>query len=185
MRRLIVFMSISLDGYFTDARGDISWAHREDPEYSAFVKDNASRGGELLMGRVTYQMMAGYWQGPFAAEQEPVIALAMSELPKVVFSTTLGEATWNNTRLVNGNLADEVRRMKGGTGPDMVTLGSGTLVGQLAAQGLVDEFQLVVVPLALGQGRSILSGLSSPLALTLTATRVFQNGNLLLTYAPG
>ena len=182
MRKLGVFLSVSLDGYFTDALGDMSWAHNDDPQFNAFVAGNASGGGELLMGRITYELMASYWPTPHAMERDPIVAKAMNNLPKVVFSRTLKEASWNNTRLAADELGQEVRRMKQSEGPDLVILGSGSVAGQLAEQGLVDEFQFVVVPLALGAGRSMFAGITRRMPLSLSATRTFHNGNVLLTY---
>jgi dihydrofolate reductase len=182
MRKLGVFMSVSLDGYFTDVDGDMSWAHTDDPQFNAFVAGNASGGGELLMGRITYELMASYWPTSHAMENDPIVAKAMNDLPKVVFSRTLKEASWNNTRLAADELGQEIRRMKQSAGPDLVILGSGSIAGQLAEQGLVDEFQLVVVPLALGAGRSMFEGITRRLPLSLTGTRSFHNGNVLLTY---
>src|SRR5262245_56908920 len=110
MRKLTVFNQISLDGYFTDRDGDVSWAHRPDPEWNSFTAENASGGGELLFGRVTYDMMAGYWPTPQAREANPVVAEAMNNLPKVVFSRTLDHAGWKNTKLIQRDIVEEVRR---------------------------------------------------------------------------
>jgi dihydrofolate reductase len=184
MRRLTVFNSVSLDGYFVDAKGGMGWAHgREDEEWKAFVAGNASGEGVLLFGRVTYQMMASFWPTPQGMEHFPDVARRMNSAAKVVFSRTLSEAPWNNTRLVTGDLAQEVRRMKGEGGADLVILGSGSIVSQLAGLGLVDEFQVVVVPVALGGGRTMFEGIG-PTALRRTSARVFGNGNVLLCYAP-
>src|SRR6266446_5336819 len=139
MRRLIAFEQVSLDGYFVDANGDMSWAHKQDPEWNAFVAGNASGDGALLFGRVTYEMMASFWPTPAALERAPGVAEGMNELPKVVFSRTLDKATWKNTTLVKGELAAEVRRMKKESGPDMAILGSGRIVSQLAQAGLIDD----------------------------------------------
>src|SRR3972149_10430298 len=102
MRRLIVFNHVSLDGYFTDANGDMRFAHSDKPdaEWDAFVAGNASGGGILLFGRITYELMASYWPTPAAAENMPVVAERMNNLPKVVFSRTLDQVSWNNTKLV-------------------------------------------------------------------------------------
>ncbi len=91
MRKLRVFESISVDGYFTDARGDMSFAHagRQDPEFAAWVSGNASGGGELLFGRKTYQMMEAFWPTPLAAEQMPVVAKGMNAARKYVASRTI------------------------------------------------------------------------------------------------
>ena len=186
MRRLIVFNHVSLDGYFTDAKGDMSFAHndRPDAEWDAFVAGNASGGGVLLFGRITFELMASFWPTPPAAESMPLVAERMNNLPKVVFSRTLDKASWNNTRLVKSDLIGEIRRMKQEPGEDMVILGSGSLVSQLAQHGLIDEYQIVVDPVALGKGRTMFDGIKDKLRLKLTKTRTFSNGNVLLCYEP-
>ena len=112
MRRLLVFNQVSLDGYFTDSKGDMSWAHKNDPEWNAWVQDNAKGGGVLLFGRITYQMMASFWPTAAALETMPVVAERMNNLPKVVFSRTLDKASWQNTKLVKTGMLDEVRRQR-------------------------------------------------------------------------
>ena len=186
MAHLIVFNHMSLDGFFVDRKGDMSWAHRDpaDAEWNEFVAKNAGSGGRLLFGRKTYDLMASYWPTPLAKKNDPAVAERMNGLPKVVFSRTMEKASWSNTKLVKGDLAAEVGRMKGEPGPDLVVMGSGTIVAQLAPEGLVDEFQLVVNPIVLGKGRTMFEGVEKKLALKLTSTRTFGNGNLLLCYAP-
>jgi dihydrofolate reductase len=184
MPRLIVFNSITLDGYFTDRKGDMSWAHKNDPEWNAFVTDNASGGGRLLFGRVTYELMASFWPTPEAMKQMPVVAERMNNLPKVVFSRKMDKASWNNTKVVNGNIGAEVRRMKEEPGEDMVIMGSGTIVSQLTPERLIDEFQLVINPIILGEGRTMFEGIKEKLSFKQTNTRTFDNGNVLLCYEP-
>ena len=184
MRRLIAFEQVSLDGYFVDAKGDMSWAHKQDPEWNEFAASNARGGGALLFGRVTYEMMASFWPTPAALERAPGVAEGMNKLPKVVFSRTLGKATWKNTTLVKGDLAAEVRRMKNESGPGMAILGSGSIVSQLAQAGLIDEFQIVVNPIVLGKGRTLFEGVKDKIALKLIKTRAFGNGNVVLYYEP-
>ena len=108
----------------------------------------------------------------------------MNNLPKVVFSRTLDKASWNNTKLVKGDLAAEIRKMKKEPGEDMAILGSGSIVSQLAQEGVIDEYQVVVNPVVLGKGRTMFDGIKEKLTLKLTKTRTFGNGNVLLTYAP-
>jgi dihydrofolate reductase len=186
MRKLSVFNSVTLDGYFAGANGDISWAHEgsEDAEFNAFVADNARAGGLLLFGRITYELMAGYWPTPGALKADPVVAERMNSLPKVVFSRTLAKASWSNTKLVKGDLATEVRRMKEAPGEDMVILGSGTIVAQLTQMGLIDEYQLVVIPVVLGKGKTMFDGIQGERTLKRTSTRSFGNGNVFLCYEP-
>src|SRR5262249_47165167 len=169
MRKLIVFNHVSLDGYFVDSQGDMSWARadHQDAEWDAFVAGNASGRGVLVFGRITYEMMARFWPTPFAIESMPAIAEGMNRLPKIVFSRTLAQASWNNTTLLKGDLATELRGLKQAPGEDMVILGSGTLVSQLAQEGLIDEYQLVVNPIALGAGRTLFDSLKEKLRLKL------------------
>jgi len=187
MRKLTVFNHVSLDGYFTDADGEMSFARRmpnEDAEWDAFTAGNASGGGALVFGRVTYEMMASFWPTPMAMQSMPEVAAGMNRMQKVVFSRTLAEATWQNTRLVKGDLAAETRKLKNESGPDMVIFGSGTIVAQLAQHGLIDGYQIIVNPVVLGRGRTLFEGGAKALKLRLSSSRAFRNGNVLLGYAP-
>ncbi len=182
MRKLIVFNNVSLDGYFVDAEGDMSWAHKQDAEWSAFVSENARGGGVLLFGRKTYELMAGYWPTPMAMQNSPDVAEGMNNFSKVVFSRTLDKASWKNTRLVKDDLATEVRKMKSQDGEGMAILGSGSIVAQLASEGLIDEYQIALSPVVLGKGRTMFEGLKNRLNLKLMKTRAFTNGNVMLWY---
>jgi dihydrofolate reductase len=183
--RVSVFNHVSLDGYFTDKNGDMSWAHRgDDPEWNAFAAENAKGEGVMLFGRVTYEMMASYWPTPAALEQYPIVSERMNNGPKVVFSRTLDKASWKNTKLVKSDLAGEVRKMKKAPGGDLVIMGSGTIVSQLAQAGLIDEYQIVVNPIVLGQGRTLFDGLKNKVNLKRTKSRAFGNGNIFVCYEP-
>ena len=184
MRRLSVFENVTLDGYFSGVDGDLSWAHTNDgdPEWNAFMSENASGGGVLLLGRITYDMMVSWWPTPQAMETMPVVAERMNNLPKVVFSRTMERTTWNNTHIVRDDIAAAVRSMKKESGPDMVILGSGSIVAQLAQKDLIDAYQIVVNPVVLGRGRTMFEDVRDPLKLKLAGTRSFRNGNVLLDY---
>ena len=131
MRKLSVFETISVDGYFTDAQGNMNWAHTSDPEMDEFTSENARGGGELVFGRVTYELMASYWPTPEAHAAMPDVAQSMNGSPKIVFSRTLDRASWDNTELIRDNVVEAIQRKKQQSGPDMVILGSGTIVAQL------------------------------------------------------
>lgn len=186
MRKLIAFNHVTLDGYFVSANGDMRWAStgNDDPEYAAFVAENASGGGELLFGRKTYEMMASYWPTPIADQHNPAVAKGMNSMKKVVFSKTLDKATWNNTELIKEDLIAAVRKMKSEDGPGMAILGSGSIIAQLAQENLIDEYQMMVDPIALGKGRSMFDGIKNKLNLKLTKTRTFHNGKIYLCYEP-
>ena len=183
MRKLLVFNSVTVDGYFTDKNGDMSWTHKQDdPEWNAFTAENAKSGGELLFGRVTYDLMASFWPTPAAAKMFPEVAEGMNKSPKVVFSRKMDQASWNNTRVIKGDLAEEIRKLKQAPGDGLVLMGSGSIISQIALAGVIDEYQMVVNPLALGKGRTMFDGIKDQLNLTLASTRAFKNGNVLLTY---
>jgi dihydrofolate reductase len=175
---------VSLDGYFTDASGGMSWVYNNDPEWQTFVEGNARGGGELLFGRVTYDLMVSYWPTPSAIQSLPVVAERMNNLPKVVFSRTMDKAAWNNTRLVKDNIVEEVRNMKRQSGVDMAILGSGSIVSQLTQEKLIDEYQFAMIPVILGRGRTMFEGVKNALRMELTRSRIFRNGNVLLCYKP-
>ncbi|MDP9035679.1 MAG: dihydrofolate reductase family protein [Myxococcota bacterium] len=181
MRKLRVFESISVDGYFTDAKSDMSWAHagRGDAEFADWVSANASSGGELLFGRKTYEMMESFWPTPMAAQQMPAVAKGMNAATKHVASSTI-QPTWNNTRLLKGDLVDAVRALKAGDGMGVTVLGSGSVVAQLGEAGLVDEYQFVIIPVALGGGRTVFT---KGRTLRLVDQRAFRCGNVVVTYA--
>jgi dihydrofolate reductase len=185
MRRVMVFNQISLDGYFTDDKGDMSWAHEgsDDPEWKEFVSGNArGEASTLVFGRVTYQMMASFWPTPQALAQLPVVAEGMNRRRKVVFSRTLDEANWENTMLVKTDPVEAVRKMKQESGDDMVIMGSGTIISQLAPAGLIDSYQLVLSPLVLGKGRTMFEGVTQRLNMKQTTARAFRNGKVVLGY---
>src|SRR5438093_8596158 len=121
---------------------------------------------------------------PGCAKAAPVVAEQMNNLPKIVFSKKLDKASWNNTKLVAGDLAAEIRKMKNKPGEQMVIMGSGTIVSQLTAEGLIDEYQIVVNPIVLGKRRTMFEGIKRKLNLKRTKTRSFGNGNVLLCYEP-
>ena len=188
MRKLIVFENVSLDGYFTDAHDDMSWAHHrsgDDPEWNAFTAENASGESQLLFGRKTCELMVKYWPTPEAKEKDPKVAGGMNTLPKIVFSRTLTSVSWANTRVVSADPAAEVRKLKNEPGPVLVILGSGSIVGQLARAALIDEYQLITVPVVLGKGRTLFEGIDESLALRRTRSRTFENANVLNCYEPG
>jgi dihydrofolate reductase len=183
MRKVNVFNFITLNGYFQGSNGDISW-HRHGGEESEYAAESLKSESILLFGRVTYEMMASHWPTPEAMKNMPRVAEGMNKAEKIVFSRTLKKAEWNNTRLVKDNMVEEIRKMKQMPGKDMCILGSGSILTQLAEEGLIDEYQLMIDPLALGDGTPIFKNLRHKLDLRLTLSRAFKSGVLLLSYQP-
>jgi dihydrofolate reductase len=183
MRRVTVFNLVTVDGYFAGKDGDISW-HNVDEEFQELAEEASNSGDTLLFGRVTYELMAGYWPTEEAIKDDPVVAAGMNKAEKIVFSRTLAKADWNNTRLVKGDMISEVRKLKQQSGKDLTVLGSGSIVSQLAQAGLIDEYQILLNPVAIGGGKTMFEGIKEKINLRLTKTRTFSNGNVLLCYEP-
>lgn len=183
MRRVTVFNLMSLDGYIAGENGDISW-HMVDDDFHELAIAASTSGNTLLFGRVTYELMAGFWPRPEAMQADPIVAAGMNRSDKIVFSRTLQKADWNNTRLVKDDMIGEVRRLKEGTGTDLTVLGSGSIVAQLTDAGLIDEYRVLLNPVVLGKGKTMFEDLKRMLVLRLTETRKFGNGNMLLKYEP-
>lgn len=175
MRKVIAFNFMTLNGYFKGPNGDISW-NNHGKEENEFAAENLKAGSTLLFGRVTYDMMASFWPTPIAAQSSPAVAEGMNNADKIVFSRKMKNADWNNTKVVNDNIVDEVKKMKQMPGKDMTLLGSGSILTQLAEHGLIDEYQIMVDPVAIGEGTPIFKNIKRKLDLKLTKTRTFKDG---------
>lgn len=183
MRKIAAFNFVTLNGYFEGPNRDISW-HKHGAEENAYAVEGLKSGGILLFGRVTYEMMESYWPTPMAMKDNPVVAAGMNKAEKIVFSRTLSKAGWNNTRLVKDNIVEEIRKLKQSPGKDMVILGSGSILTQFADEGLIDQYQFMIDPVALGDGTPIFKNIRQKLELRLISTRTFKSGTVLLTYQP-
>ncbi len=183
MRKVIFFMLTSVDGFFEAPGHNIDW-HNVDEEFNEFANEQLNSTDMLLFGRVTYEMMAGYWPTAEAKASDPEVAGAMNALQKIVVSTTLDSADWENTRLIKDNVAEEVGKLKQQAGKDIIIMGSSDLAASLAEMGLVDEFRIMVNPVVLGEGKPVFSGIHGQMKLKLLKARTFGNGNVLLYYAP-
>lgn len=183
MRKVFLFNMTTLDGFFEGPNQDISW-HHTDEEFNEFAIHQLREVGTLLFGRVTYQGMASYWPTESAIKDDPIVAGLMNSLPKIVFSKTLDKAEWNNSRLVKENVAEEVSKLKQQPGKDIAIFGSSELAVTLAEHGLIDEYRVIVNPVFLGNGTSLLKGIKDKLNLKLLNARTFKSGNVLLIYAP-
>jgi dihydrofolate reductase len=183
MSKIIVFNFISLDGYYKGPDGDISW-HRHGLQEAEYGLEQMKKDNILLYGRVTYEMMSGYWQSSEAKSGNKAMAEEMNRAEKIVFSRTLGSGNWNNTRVLKDNITDAIKRMKQEQDKDMAILGSGSIVTQFAEAGLIDEYQIMIDPVALGNGTPIFNGMGKPLNLQLVECSAFDSGVVLLRYQP-
>jgi dihydrofolate reductase len=181
MRKMFLFMMVSLDGYYEGPNGDISW-HNVDTEFNEFAVQQTSESDTLLFGRKTYELMESYWPTEAAKRDDPIVAGLMNGLPKIVISTTLNRVDWENTKLVRENVDEEISKLKGQPGKDIAILGSSELTVSLTQMGLVDEYRIMVNPVVLGGGKPLFQGIHDKFNLKLLNTRMFASGNVLLTY---
>jgi len=181
MGKLIVFNFLTMNGYYKGTNDDISW-HRHGKEESEFAAKNLQSDAILVFGRVTYEQMAAYWPTENAIKNQPQVAKGMNNAEKIVFSRKLKKTEWDNTRLIKENVEEEIRKIKKQSGKDLVILGSGSIITQFAEWGLIDVYQFMIDPVALGGGTPAFKGLKSKLDLELTNTKTFKSGTVLVTY---
>jgi dihydrofolate reductase len=183
MRKIIMFNRVSLDGFFAGPNGEMDW-FVQDPAVDKAVHE-MMRLDSVLFGRVTYQIFESFWPkaatDPNVPEGVRVMANELNQMTKVVFSKTLKEVTWQNSKLFKGDLIKEVRELKQGKGADMVIFGSGSIVQQLANAGLMDEYVFAVTPVVLGAGKALFKDVKH-MNLNLLEKRDFKSGNVLLHY---
>lgn len=183
MRKIIVFLVSTADGFHEGANGEFDWPN-VDEEFREFSVAQLGEVDTLLFGRATYEVMASYWPTPEAERNDPAIAPLMNEIAKVVVSTTLDRAEWNNSRIIRSDVAERVAELKDRPGKDIAIFGSSALVVSLLREGLIDEVRIMVMPIALGSGNPLFTSATGRIGLSLADTRVFKSGNVLLTYEP-
>jgi dihydrofolate reductase len=183
VRKLLSFMVVTLDGYYEGRNGEFDWPNVDD-QFNEFAISQLNDIDTLVFGRVTYEGMASYWPTPAAVEDDPAVADRMNSIPKIVFSTTLDTADWENTTLIKGNVADAITELKQQPGKALAIFGSPHLTVSLLEQGLVDELRVMVHPILLGAGKSLFAGLNHRVPVTLETTTTFSSGNVLLSYRP-
>lgn len=195
-RRIVMFNKVSADGCFAGPDGNLDWTV-PDADIDRGAKDASSQFDTILLGRRTYEMFARFWPhvdvsaptaaGPHGGRSPELrdMAIFLNDAAKLVFSTAMKEAGWKNSRIVNRIDSAEIEAMKRGAGKDMILFGSGSIVSQLAGQGLIDEYQFVVSPVLVGNGRHMTASLAAAARLTLLESKPYPSGNVMLRYAPG
>jgi dihydrofolate reductase len=183
MRKVIMLNRISLDGFFAGPNGEIDW-FIQDPAVDQAAHEKMSPD-TLLLGRVTYQMFESYWPKVLddknADQGLRQLATELNDMTKVVFSHSLKDVTWANSRLVNGDIRKAVRELKEGNGADITIFGSGTVVQQLAEAAIIDEYLFILSPVVTGTGKPLFEDVRK-FNLKHLETRNFDSGNILLHY---
>jgi len=174
---------ITIDGFFEGVNQSIEW-HNVDEEFNEFAIEQLNSADMLFFGRVTYDLMAGYWTSVNATKDDQDVASKMNTISKIVFSKTLEKADWENAKLIKENLNDEITKLKSQSGKDILVLGSAELVSSLIEMDLIDEFRIMVNPIVIGQGKPLFVNIKKNLNFKLINTRIFNSGNVLLYYEP-
>lgn len=183
MRKIILMMQVSLDGFIEGPQRDISW-HRVDDELHSHFNDELRTMGAFLSGRVTYELMADFWP---TADTDPSSTAPMVEysriwrdMPKIVYSRTLESAGWNTT-VVRDVVVEEVMELKDQPGGDL-SLGGADLATAFRRLGLIDEYRIYVHPVLIGRGKPLFRPVDATASLRLLESRAFGNGVVLLRY---
>lgn len=186
MRKLFLFMMVSLDGYFEGENHDLSWHNADNKEFNDYAIEQTKNVGTLLFGHRTYDLMRDYWPTEDARKNDPIVAEQMNTTPKIVFSKTLEKVEeteyWENVRLIAHNVSEEIKKLKAESGKDLAVYGSNNLAVSLLEIGLLDEIRIMVNPVVIGKGTPLFKGIKSKLSFHLLNTKSFKNGNVLLTY---
>jgi len=186
MRKIVFSIPMTLDGFIEGPHRELDWVIADD-ELHDFYSELLSKGSMILYGRVTYELMLGYWP---KAPDDPTIpgsmvrfANTLNPIQKVVFSKTLKNVGWN-TKVVDSLIPEEILKMKSEQGKDIL-LGGGASIAQAFMQhGLIDEYQFVVQPVAIGSGKPLFNGIHDPLKLNYQWSRPFHSGAIVLCYRP-
>lgn len=187
MRKLVLFLHASLDGFVEGPNGemDIGWVSY-DADLEKYAKGILSTADTVLWGRGTYQMMYSYWpsvpSNPAASEHERNHAEWIEKTDKVIFSTTLEKVEWNNSRLVKEDVEEEIKNLKQQPGKDMVILGSPRFAHNLMQLDLIDEYKITVSPVLIGGGLPLFQGLKEKINLKLIENKTFDSGAIGLVY---
>ncbi len=188
MRKVILSMFVTLDGFISGANGDLGWMpgnQTPDEEVDSHMYEMLDEMDTTLLGRNTYELFLDYW--PTATTQQEIIADKLNAMPKIVFSKALDKVNWgkwDNARLARGTLAEEISGLKQQPGKDMVIFGGANLAQSCMELGLIDEYRLFVAPIILGSGKPLFKGSNDRISLKLLNTTPFKSGSVLLTYAP-
>lgn len=185
MGKIVLFMHASLDGFAAGTKGEMNWIH-VDQEIFDFVAERINKTNTALYGRVTFQMMEGYWptaaDQPGASKHDREHAAWYKSAHKVVLSTTLDAATLTNTTVIGKDYAAALRKLKAETPGEILLFGSPTTAHALLAENLIDESWLFVNPVLLGEGIPVFKGIKEKESLKLLHTQVFSSGVVCLRH---
>ena len=196
-RRIVMFNWLTANGCFAGADGNLDWVVPDEQQAKAAV-DGIPLFDTVLFGRRTYELFEKFWNHPLddsstapdphhagqQTREHREISIWLNQMNKLVFSKTLQNATWKNSRVLHELDPHEIETLKNQPGKNMILFGSGSIVSQLTQHGLIDEYQFVVCPTFLGSGRPLFSHVSKNLKLDLLEAKQYESGDVLLRYTP-
>jgi dihydrofolate reductase len=187
MRKVILTEWVSVDGFVSGPNDDMSFVGESySDEMSQYEDDIVTQADTLILGRVTYESFAGSWpfvpDKPDVSEGEKAYARKVNAMRKLVFSKTLKTADWNNSQLVREIDPEQISKLKQAEGKDMLIYGSTSIVQQFTNLGLIDEYQLLVLPAILGGGKALFKDVNEKRKLKLVSARPFNSGVVVMTY---
>jgi dihydrofolate reductase len=190
MRKIYMFLNLSIDGYFEGPNHDLSW-HKVDKEFNKFAITQLNEADLIIFGRRTYQLMESFWpkaQDDLTMSKEDlIVAKLMNNTPKIVISRTLKKVqeqkNWKNVKLMNKFDPKEIIKLKRQKG-SRIWIGGSDLAVSFIKSGLIDEFRFMIMPVAIGKGTHLFKKLGRRLNLKLIKAQRFKSGNMLLYYSP-
>jgi len=182
MRKIKSFNFITLNGFFKGVDEDISW-HLHGEEGKKFSEEQLQTLNVLLFGRRTYEMMYSFWTSNMAFDNFPIVANKMNSSEKIVVTNTIEKSDWQNTKILKGNMIEQLKIFASTAGNDITILGSGSIVSQLTDAGLIDTYQFLIDPLAIADGVGLFDQMKEKINLHLVDYKIFKtSGQVLLTY---
>jgi dihydrofolate reductase len=185
MRKIILLMHVSLDGFVCGPNGEMDWIQFSD-ELWDYVTDITDSADTALFGEVTYHMMEDYWPTaatqPGASKHDIDHASWVNNVPKIAFSKTLQEVHWDGARIVHDHIAEEMQKLKSEPGKNLLMIGSPGLAHSFMDLGLIDEFRLNINPVVIGSGKPLFKDVKEKMNLKLVGEKTFGNGVVGLHY---
>ena len=183
MRKVKLQMQMTINGFVGGLNGENDWmTWNPDTEFTDFLSSLLDTSGTLLLGRRTADGIIKHWENEADKNPTHPFAKKIATIPKVVFSRTLGNSTWNNTTLAKGNLAEEIAGLKKQNGKDILVFGGAGFVSSLIKEGLIDEYHLIINPTAMGNGMTIFSALDGIQKFTPIQSKLYPGGKTVLSY---
>jgi dihydrofolate reductase len=178
-------MQMTINGYVAGPNGENDWmTWNPDDEFLQFINSQFDDSDTMLLGRKLADGFIDYWENAYRNEPKTRFAKQIVEMSKVVFTKTLDETTWNNTRLAKGNLADEIADLKNQNGKDIIVVGGADFASSLIKEGLIDEYHLIINPTAMGSGMTIFNSLDRIQKFTPIEAKLYSGGKTVLSYKP-